>query len=85
MMEEVFSIELPVGERLLIKKNVIAGREPESKRLTLVTGIHGDEFEGQYICYEVARRLKQDLSLLKGTVEIYPALNPLGLDVAQRS
>ena len=85
MMEEVFSIELPVGERLLIKKNVIAGREPESKRLTLVTGIHGDEFEGQYICYEVARRLKQDLSLLKGTVEIYPALNPLGLDVAQRN
>lgn len=85
MMEEVFSIELPVGERLLIQKNVIAGREPESKRLTLVTGIHGDEFEGQYICYEVARRLKQDLSLLKGTVEIYPALNPLGLDVAQRN
>lgn len=85
MMEEVFSIELPVGERLLISKNVIAGREPESKRLTLVTGIHGDEFEGQYICYEVARRLKQDLSLLKGTVEIYPALNPLGLDVAQRN
>lgn len=85
MMEEVFSIELPVGERLLIQKNVVAGREPESKRLTLVTGIHGDEFEGQYICYEVARRLKQDLSLLKGTVEIYPALNPLGLDVAQRN
>lgn len=85
MMEEVFSIELPVGERLLIQKNVIAGREPESKRLTLVTGIHGDEFEGQYICYEVARRLKQDRSLLKGTVEIYPALNPLGLDVAQRN
>ena len=85
MMEEVFSIELPVGERLLIQKNVIAGREPESKRLTLVTGIHGDEFEGQYICYEVARRLKQDLSLLKGTVEIYSALNPLGLDVAQRN
>lgn len=85
MMEEVFSIELPVGERLLIQKNVIAGREPESKRLTLVTGIHGDEFEGQYICYEVARRLKQDLPLLKGTVEIYPALNPLGLDVAQRN
>lgn len=85
MMEEVFSIELPVGERLLIQKNVITGREPESKRLILVTGIHGDEFEGQYICYEVARRLKQDLSLLKGTVEIYPALNPLGLDVAQRN
>ena len=85
MMEEVFSIELPVGERLLIQKNVVAGREPESKRLTLVTGIHGDEFEGQYICYEVARRLKQDLSLLKGTVEIYSALNPLGLDVAQRN
>lgn len=84
MVEEVFSIELPVGERLVIKKNRVMGREPSSKRLAIVTGIHGDEFEGQYICYEVARRIEEEKDQLKGTVDIYPALNPLGLDIADR-
>ena len=50
MIEEVFSIELPVGERLIINKNRITGKDPKKKRLVIVTGIHGDEFEGQYIC-----------------------------------
>lgn len=82
MVEEVFSIELPVGERLIINKNRIAGKRPEEKRLAIVSGIHGDEFEGQYICYEMARRLTENPDKLTGTVDIYPALNPLGLDVA---
>ena len=48
----------------------------------IVTGIHGDEFEGQYICYEMVRRLTKKQEKLTGTVDVYPALNPLGLDVA---
>ena len=47
-----------------------------------MTGIHGDEFEGQYICYEMVRRLTKKQEKLTGTVDVYPALNPLGLDVA---
>lgn len=82
MIEEVFSIELPVGERLIINKNRITGKKPKDKRLVIVTGIHGDEFEGQYICYEMVRRLTEHKDELTGTVDIYPALNPLGLDVA---
>lgn len=82
MIEEVFSIELPVGERLVINKNRIMGNRPLSKRFAIVTGIHGDEFEGQYICYEVARRIMEEQDKLNGTVDIYPALNPLGLDNA---
>ena len=46
MTEEVFSIELPVGEKLTIRKNRIKGDGAGEKRLALVTGIHGDEFEG---------------------------------------
>lgn len=84
MIEKIFSVELPVGERLVINKNRITGREPLSKRLAIVTGIHGDEFEGQYICYEVAHRIMEQQDKLAGTVDIYPALNPLGLDVATR-
>lgn len=82
MIEEVFSIELPVGERLIINKNRIVGKTPGNKRLAVVTGIHGDEFEGQYICYEMVRRLTENQDKLVGIVDVYPALNPLGLDVA---
>ncbi len=82
MIEEVCSIELPVGERLIINKNRITGKDPKKKRLVIVTGIHGDEFEGQYICYEMVRRLTKKQEKLTGTVDVYPALNPLGLDVA---
>lgn len=85
MIEEVFSVELSVGERLVINKNRIMGRMPENKRMAIVTGIHGDEFEGQYVCYELARRITEEKDKLTGTVDIYPALNPLGLDVATRT
>lgn len=84
MTEEVFSIELPVGEKLTIKKNRLQGMDADSKRLVIVSGIHGDEFEGQYICYETAKRLKQAADYFRGTVDIYPALNLLGLDIATR-
>lgn len=85
MIEEVFSVELSVGERLVINKNRIAGRMPESKRIAIVTGIHGDEFEGQYVCYELARRIMEEKDKLIGIVDVYPALNPLGLDAAIRA
>lgn len=85
MIEEVFSVELSVGERLVINKNRIMGRMPENKRMAIVTGIHGDEFEGQYVCYELARRITEEKDKLTGTVDIYPALNPLGLDAATRT
>lgn len=81
MIKTIVSTELPVDERLMIKKNVIG---TGSRRVCIVTGTHGDELEGQMVCYEMARRLNKGLSQLDGTVEIYPALNPLGIDTIQR-
>ena len=77
MVVEVFSIELPVGEKLIIKKNRIMGKQPSDKRMAVVSGIHGDEFEGQYICYELTRRIMEEQDKLTGIVDVYPALNPL--------
>ena len=54
------------------------------KRISIVTGIHGDELEGQYVCYEVARRIQENPEYLHGTVDIYPAMNPLGIDSITR-
>lgn len=83
MIETVFSGELPIDETFLIRKNTYS-HGTGKKRLCIVTGTHGDELEGQMICYEVGHRIKENLDCLNGTVEIYPALNPLGIDTIQR-
>lgn len=86
MVKTVVSVGLPVDERLQIRKRTIEpeGCDGKGKRICIVTGIHGDELEGQYVCYELGRRLKEEIRHLKGTVDIYPALNPLGVDSITR-
>lgn len=83
MIETVFSTALPIDERLMIRKNVIRNGKG-SKRVCIVTGTHGDELEGQMVCYEMARLVQKDIEKLDGEVDIYPALNPLGIDAIQR-
>lgn len=86
MIENVVSIDLPVDEKLLIQKNRI---EPlnsvgNEKRITIVTGTHGDELEGQFVCYEVIRRIRENMEHLHGIVDVFPAFNPLGIDSITR-
>ncbi len=87
MIETICSIDLPVGEKLKIKKNRFLCENADGRdgRIVIVSGIHGDELEGQYVCYEVARRIKEHPEYLKGIVDLYPAVNPLGMDLAQRN
>lgn len=85
MIETVVRLDLPVGEVLHIRKNRLSPRRGgPGRRLSVVTGIHGDELEGQYVCYELQRRIRERPELLSGTVDIYPALNPLGIDSVTR-
>ena len=81
MIETVVSVNLMVGEVLKIKKNRLAPDFPNGneKRICLVSGIYGDELQGQYICYEVIRRIKKEYHNLTGIVDVYPTLNPLGM------
>lgn len=85
MIQTVARVGLPVGEELHIRKNRLS---PQSggpgRRVSVVTGIHGDELEGQYVCYELQRRILERPELLTGTVDIYPAMNPLGIDSVTR-
>lgn len=86
MIETVVSMKLPVDEQLQIHKNrveplVVTGEE---KKFSIVTGTHGDELEGQFVCYELLRRIRENQECLKGIVEVYPALNPLGVDSITR-
>lgn len=86
MIKTVASVDLPVDEVLAIKKRRIQpkGKTKGLKRISIVTGIHGDELEGQYVCFEVARRIEEQIDKLKGIVDIYPAMNPLGIDSITR-
>ena len=83
MIENIVTVKLPTDEELTIKKNSL--KNGEGKRIAIVTGIHGDELEGQYVCYELVRRIIGNMSCLHGTVDVYPSINPLGMESVTRA
>lgn len=86
MLETVASCTLAVDEKAVIKKNRLIPRDGAEgkKRIAIVTGVHGDELEGQYVCYELIRRINSEIAELNGIVDVYPMLNPLGADAVTR-
>ena len=86
MIETVVASALPVDEMMRIEKNRLEPEHPveRPKRMVIVTGTHGDELEGQFCCYEIIRRIKEHKEYLNGIVDVFPALNPLGIDTITR-
>lgn len=87
MIKTIAKVALPVDEVLEIKKKRIQpdnGSRRKMKRVSIVTGIHGDELEGQYVAYELQRRIREHKECLHGIVDVYPAMNPLGIDSITR-
>lgn len=86
MIKTVVSVGLPVLETLHIKKNRLepVGLKEPKKRICFVTGIHGDELEGQYICYQLIKKINENIQHLKGIVDVYPCVNPLGMESITR-
>lgn len=82
MIQKVTSLEMPIDEEFRIVKNHVTNGK--GKRICIVTGTHGDELEGQFVCYLIAKMVSEQKHKLSGTVDIYPALNPLGIDTMQR-
>src|SRR5215470_18985729 len=86
--DDVLCLELPYRDRLRIRRTVFDGRGG-GPTVAIVAGVHGDELEGLYVCHRLARWLAQLVreqpDALRGRVELYPALNPLGLDVLDRA
>jgi predicted deacylase len=86
MIKTVVSVGLPVLETMHIKKNRLepVGLKEPKKRICIVTGIHGDELEGQYICYQLIKKINENIQNLKGIVDVYPCVNPLGMESITR-
>lgn len=74
---------MPIDEQFCIRKNRFRGGRG-NKRFCVVTGTHGDELEGQFVVFKIAEMIRQHPERLNGIVELYPALNPLGIDSIQR-
>jgi len=74
---------MPIDEQFRIQKNHFRGGSGK-KRFCIVSGTHGDELEGQYVIFLIAEMIKKNPENLNGVVDIYPALNPLGIDSIQR-
>lgn len=86
---EIFSSELPVGEKLTIKRTRFEPIQPQKihehyTRVSIVSGIHGDELEGQYVIFLLAAWLEKNQEALRGVVDLYPAVNALGIDSITR-
>lgn len=80
----VAEIAMPVDEKWSVRRCRYRPEEGGAGRVCIVTGIHGDEMLGQLIVFGVAQRIMQEQEHLRGTVDLYPMLNPLGLDIGER-
>ncbi|WP_331775077.1 M14 family metallopeptidase [Sulfurospirillum sp. 1612] len=85
-IKEIFSSRLPVGEMLSIKKGRFSPSKTVTnpKRISIVSGIHGDELEGQYVIFLLAQWLRQHQDAIHGIIDLYPAINALGIDSITR-
>jgi hypothetical protein len=85
---EIFSSQLPVGETLSIKRSRFmpthSDAKEDLKRISIVSGIHGDELEGQYAIYLLTSWLNEHPDAVTGIIDIYPAVNALGIDSITR-
>ena len=75
---------MAIDENWTVRRCRYAPEGASAGRVCLATGIHGDELMGQLIAYGVARCIAAQPECLHGIVDIYPMLNPLGLDVGDR-
>ena len=80
----VASIKMPIGENWTVSRCRYAAKDEAGKRVCNATGVHGDEMMGQLVVYDVAQRIMKQPENLHGTIDIYPMINPLGLDIGER-
>ena len=86
-LETILSLALPYRETLTVRRTIYRGGA--GPRVAVTAGMQGNELEGLYLCHRLAAWLEQLAQTrpeaLLGQVELYPALNPLGLDTLQRT
>lgn len=85
----IASYQTPSGQRVeIIKQSFPSARKRPTKRVAFVSGLHGNELEGIYLCHLLIRYLKNLLQTqpeaFLGEVYVYPAVNPQAVAVGSR-
>ena len=88
----ILSVKSPLGPPIEILKHVFSAQsfsaQSNKPRISFVTGLHGDELEGLYICHRLMQYLKElettNPSAIQGEINIYPAVNPQALESSTR-
>jgi predicted deacylase len=84
--DAIVSLRLPYRDVLQVRRTRFRGGD--GPRVAVIAGIHGDELEGLYVCHRLAAWLEQLAEshphMLRGQVDLIPALNPLGIETLER-
>jgi len=85
--ETIFSIDTPHGAPFQIVRQSFSSRQGKP-RVSFLAGLHGDELEGVFLCHRLIRYLREiearEPEAIRGTVHLYPAVNPQALGAATR-
>ena len=79
----------PLGSSLnIVKQTFPSHRKKPVQRVSFVSGLHGDEFEGPYLCHRLIHGLRQiqetQPEAFQGEIHVYPAANPPALNHGTR-
>ncbi len=85
----IAAYDRPLGGSTAIVKQTFSPKPPRTgKRVSFVAGLHGDEFEGVYLCHRLIDALRtlqaEEPDAFQGTVNVYPAVNPQALSSGTR-
>lgn len=68
----------PAPELTVLTRTPLAASAPQDPVVVVTANLHGDECTGIGVCLALAESLEAEL--LRGTVHLYPSLNPEGLE-----
>lgn len=87
--QTLLSRNSPLGASLkIVKQTFSAHKGKPVRRVSFISGLHGDEMEGVYLCHRLIHGLRQIQEsrpeTFLGEVHIYPAANPPALNHGTR-
>ncbi len=82
-LETLCEIELPTGDAVAVARRRFVGGE--GPHVVIVAGLRGDTPEGTRVVHTVGRHLATVADLIRGTVDLYPCVNPLAAHQGARN
>ena len=87
--QTISSYQIPSGQKVeIFKQSFPSSLKRPVKKIAFVSGLHGNELEGVYICHLLTKCLKElkktQPEAFLGEINIYPAVNPQAIDSGTR-